>query len=405
MFATWIRLWIVFGCLTGTGGSFSLLAQEPDKAANDKTILVHLMPWYRSKPISGSWGWHWTMNHFDPDQVEKDLPQIASHYHPLIGPYDSGDPRVLDCQLQLMKLAGIQGVIVDWYGTADFRDYAEIHRNTQQLIAAIKRAGLKFAICYEDQAVKHRSAADKLDRDQWMAAAQRDLNWLDQNCFSDSSYVTIKQQPLLLVFGPQFLQARDWEILRNQCQRKPLLTGLPHLTKKANFPGVFGWPPVHGGKVVASRDWQAYLDRLDERTENETVVPIVFPGFRDIYQQAKVGSSYGFIDDEQGKTFQLSLNRAIRSNSPIVQIATWNDYGEGTNIEPTFEYGYRYLQALQKIRKDWPFQPQDLELPVQLYRLRQKVTSKEEQTRLKELSEQLLQGKTDEVRRALDQRR
>jgi len=43
-------------------------------------VMVHYMPWYESKPFSGQWGWHWTMNHFDPDKG-----QLASQFHPLIG--------------------------------------------------------------------------------------------------------------------------------------------------------------------------------------------------------------------------------------------------------------------------------------------------------------------------------
>jgi hypothetical protein len=31
-------------------------------------IMVHYMAWYSAKPISGYWGWHWTMNHFNPEK-------------------------------------------------------------------------------------------------------------------------------------------------------------------------------------------------------------------------------------------------------------------------------------------------------------------------------------------------
>ena len=36
-----------------------------DKKAGPKAVLVHYMPWYASKPISG----HWTMDRFNPDKV------------------------------------------------------------------------------------------------------------------------------------------------------------------------------------------------------------------------------------------------------------------------------------------------------------------------------------------------
>ena len=54
----------------------------------------------------------------------------------------------------MQSFAGIDGAI-DWYGIKDHRDYAAIHRNTNHLITYIKKAGLSFAICYEDQTIKH----------------------------------------------------------------------------------------------------------------------------------------------------------------------------------------------------------------------------------------------------------
>jgi len=82
-------------------------------AAAPKSVMVYYMPWFVAKPFSSSWGWHWTMNHYDPDVVNAfGERQVASWYYPLIGPYDSADPVVLEYHVLLMKLAGVDGVIV-----------------------------------------------------------------------------------------------------------------------------------------------------------------------------------------------------------------------------------------------------------------------------------------------------
>ena len=44
-------------------------------------ILVHYMPWFGANPAAKQWGWHWTMNHFHPDQITNGQPDLASHYH------------------------------------------------------------------------------------------------------------------------------------------------------------------------------------------------------------------------------------------------------------------------------------------------------------------------------------
>ena len=46
------------------------------------------------------------------------------------------------------RLAGIDGVIVAWYGLTDFRDYPILHRNTTRLLETAERLKSKFVICY-----------------------------------------------------------------------------------------------------------------------------------------------------------------------------------------------------------------------------------------------------------------
>ena len=71
--------------------------------------------------------------------------------------------------------------------------------------------------------------------------------------------------------------------------------------------------------------------------------------------------SYGYLDDQEGAVFDETLERA-RERASLIQIVTWNDFGEGTIIEPTTEFGYHYLEALQNYRKKqagktFPVQP------------------------------------------------
>ena len=83
------------------------------------------------------------MNHFDPEKISDGRREIASHFYPLIGPYDSGDANVIEYHLLLMKLAGIDGVIVDWYGLTNYRDYGVLHQNTKHLVEQVGRLNLR----------------------------------------------------------------------------------------------------------------------------------------------------------------------------------------------------------------------------------------------------------------------
>src|SRR4051812_25862406 len=108
-----------------------LFLQTLGAFAGPKPIMVYYMPWFVAKPFSSSWGWHWTMNHYNPEVINASgARQVASWYYPLIGPYDSADPVVLEYHVLLMKLGGVDGVIVDWYGPDNYNDYAVNNERT-----------------------------------------------------------------------------------------------------------------------------------------------------------------------------------------------------------------------------------------------------------------------------------
>ena len=384
---------------------FSLSSYLLHSEVDPKTVLVHYMPWYSSKSVSGRWGWHWTMNHFNPEKINKDgQREVASNDYPLIGPYDSNDGQTLECHVLLMKFAGIQGVVIDWYGIEDFRDYATIHRNTQHMVEYIKKAELQFAICYEDQTVKHMIEGKFLQKQEDHTHGKKVLQWLDNNWFSDDAYIKLDDQPVLLVFGPQYFKAEQWDHMMLGLSKRPRLYGLPHLLQETKTSGVFGWPPVSGGGEVVPAVWKEYLCQLYTKgSTEEAVIAVAFPGFHDIYKEVGLHKSIGYIDDQAGKTFIETFERAWNSKSQFIQIATWNDYGEGTAIEPTKSFKYQYLEEVQKYTQTC-FSQNDLQLPVILYELKKKhMKNTVAMEDLKQVSTLLFSSKCAEARALLQQ--
>jgi hypothetical protein len=320
-------------------------AAEPPACAPRPMVLVHVMPWFESKSMSGRWGWHWTMEKTDPDKGA-----LASHDRPACGPYDSGDPAVIATQVALMKAAGIDGAIIDWNGPDGFDDYAMIHRNTTLLIAELKKAGLKFALCVEDNPGHRFMKERKLTRTKATTKVAASFAWADAHWLNDPAYVRLGERPTLFIFGPQYLDEAEWSAIRASLQQNPLVYALPHLSRRPGVDGAFAWVPVSEGKSVTSEAWTKELAELyvGEIKAGRPTVAVAFPGYRDFYAQAGAGKSYGSIDYRDGRTFADSFDQAMRSGAPIVQIATWNDYGEGTGIEPTAERGLRDLELLRK---------------------------------------------------------
>lgn len=389
--ANWWLTLCVTACVVWLGNRASA-----DEKAAGRLVLAHYMPWFEAKPISAQWGWHWTMNAFDPEKVIDGKRAIASHYQPLIGPYDSGDAVVLEYQLLTMKLAGIDGVIVDWYGLTDFRDYATLHRNTTRTLETAERLKMKFVICYEDQTIPALVEAKRIGAADRAAHAAKEIRWLGQYWFRSPSYVSLDGKPALLSFGQTGLTDAEWSQCLQQAQT-PVSYFSQHQRRTAAV-GAFDWP--------VPSDAQNAFERFHKESRSwPRAIPVAFPRFVDIYAEARVGKSYGRVDDDHGKSFRTMLERALQSNAPIVQLATWNDWGEGTVIEPSVEFGYRDLETVQWLRRKhvdptFAFRADDLRLPHRLLEARRRPNA--DQKRLDEVATALIDGNANKARSVLD---
>ncbi|MFG0306526.1 MAG: GC-type dockerin domain-anchored protein [Phycisphaerales bacterium JB040] len=344
-------------------------------AAAQKTLLMHYMPWYKTPSVRGAWGGHWSgWGAHNPNNLINGLPDIYSHYHPLIGLYDSTERDVIECQLLQMKLAGVDGVIADWYGLSGTYDYAEIHQATLVLFDVASELDMQFAACFEDRTVEAQINTGALQPGQINGHMVSTFQWMDANWFVKPNYARFLGRPLLLNFGPIYLtDPAVWDLAQLAATEQPLIFSLPHLWRSVQTDGGFTWmypsvwnndPPEH---IIKQK---LYLEHMSVSSNPDEVVPSAMPGFDDIY-----AVSYPDIPFQGGETMRITLEAAIDGPWSHVQLATWNDYGEGTMIEPTHEWGYTFLEKIQAVRAGeigpaFAFTPADLRLPARLLELR-----------------------------------
>ena len=292
-------------------------------------IYAHYMPWFVKPTASGVWN-HWTMSAHALNSTN-----YASWYHPLTDAYASDDTVILDYQCLLMKYAGIDGVMVDWYGTQQKNDYPQNEVNTKALLKAIEKAKLKMAIVYED------ATLDGLDDNGKQAQARSDMQYLNSAYFKSSSYVKVGDKPLLLCFGPQQLTSpKGWNYAFGTLTTKPQFIVLNGFTNRANDTSYTN----SQGEFLWVNPQPTYSDR----NKFDMYIGGAMPGFHDHYKASGQGNGYTTYDRENGALFQRQLEAAKAAGLDWVQLSTWNDYGEGTIIEPTSEFKYQYLEIVQR---------------------------------------------------------
>jgi hypothetical protein len=307
-----------------------------------KKIYMHMMPWFETKASSGNgaWGQHWTMANKNPDIVDASgKRQIASYYYPQTGPYASGDPYIIEYQLLLMKYAGVDGVLIDWPGSQNVWDYPKNRQNAEAIVAQTAKLGLSFAMVYEDHNIGMAYDAGLIPNK--LAAAQQDIAYLKSNYTTQSNYIQINGAPLILDFGPQtFVNGSDWNAIFSTFPKPPTFLTLWYQIGQAGSSGKgeFAW---------IYSDGMAGLDNFYNNHPLNLKFGIAYPGFNTYYAAGNWQGPTWTLP--YGSTFATTLSKALAAPGvDNIQLATWNDYGEGTMIEPTREFGYSYLTTMQQ---------------------------------------------------------
>jgi len=345
-------------------------------------ILVHYMPWYRGPSIkaqennSSSYGGHWTdWGRFNPTQTTNGRAQIQAKQYPLTGPYHSSNTSLLEYQVSLFIIAGIDGVIFDWYGSYDSNDFLENHGYTVALVNVLRRAGLFHSIMYEDNTLNMMVGKGGNDpapvTDESLRIGRYSFDWAQTNWFAhDPLYIRYEGRPIVFCFGPQhFVTKAQWDQVFINAVPAPFFIDLYNRYPFSD--STFNWPPVNSGTITSQSEVINRLNQFYNRNISLTYkVASVFSAFDDFYNWG----SHGHIAYDNGAVFDLTWKRAIAFNPHIIQIVTWNDYGEGTIIEPTIERGYNELEYVQdRVREynsDFPFTKLDLRWPLEFYKLR-----------------------------------
>lgn len=362
----------------------------------EKPIYVHYMPWFQSPEISGYWGAHWTMVNKNPDRIlSNGKRDIAAHYYPLIGPYDSNDPNYLEYALICIKLAGIDGILIDYYGKWNFNDYAQLLLASNAVIEMCQKVGLNFGLVYEDrtlQSIVNQGFSNKID------LARGDMVYMEENYFKRDNYFKLNEKPVLLNFGPITLKTNEewvdvFSAIETEINFFPLSYHPQYYDLTTTVDGVYAWVGE-----AQTEDLSNYAQQFD-----------FFGGgalfeFREFYEEGGwQATNQSRLFNRNGALLRETLNNAKNTNSDFIQLITWNDWGEGTAIEPSLEYEYQQLEIIQDFL-GIPLNPDSLALTVELYQKRKEHQNKVlENKKLDQVFYYLISLQFDKASALLDQ--
>ena len=260
--------------------------------------------------------------------------------------YNSDDPAQVKSQIEDMVSRGIDGVIVDWYGPNNPIDQA-----TQLVMhEAENHPGFSFAIMIDAGAIG-ASSCNGCSPQQVLVNL---LQYVEKNYFPSSAYLNIGGQPIVTNFNIDNQYSVDWQQANGQLTTPPRFlfqddSGFSHAMSDGSYSWVMPWASDYGMGYLTS-----FYDTGMAFADKETM-GAAYKGFND--KLASWGS--GRVMDQQCGSTWLQTFSQVNSlyntgrQLPYLQLVTWNDYEEGTEIESGIDGCFSLQASMSASELQW----------------------------------------------------
>jgi hypothetical protein len=255
-------------------------------------------------------------------------PWFGGSNHMNVG-YHSDDPAQVHRQVQDMISRGIQGAIIDWFGPN-----VPILSNASLLMQREAEAhpGFEFAIMEDSGALFNAAVSNGCDVTSQLIS---DLHFINSQFVPSPAYMHLNGQPVIFFFGVnQFFI--DWQrVLASLPAGELLLFRGSEGLQRSFAGGAFQWVDIN-----TSDAFNQQLAALDgfytaAQAAGRPAAGAAYKGFDDTFAEFgtnrqihhQCAQTWLATFHETGKFFSAS------HQLETLQVVTWNDYEEGTEIE------------------------------------------------------------------------
>jgi len=301
--------WLLLGLLIGGLGA------PPAGASGERLVLAFYYAWY------------------DMATWERPLPDRPAQL------YISADPAAIERHVLWARQAGIDALVQSWYGPRIADNQTET--NFALLLGIAARHGLSAAVDLELTSPFIHSTGDVI-------AALRHVRTVHA---AHPAYLRVNGRPVIFFWRQERYSVETWQAIRQEVDPNRetiwIAEGI-HLDYLRVFDGnrlySVAWDPapervlVRWGRRV--RDWSA------RNGVEKFWVATVMPG----YDDRVTGRADAFVRDRAGgEYYRRCWQGAADSGADWVIITSFNEWMEGTQIEPSAGYGDFYLNLTREL--------------------------------------------------------
>ena len=358
-------------------GAVPAVAVDPRRLANTK-VLAFYLPQFHPIPENDAW---WGKGFTEWTNVTRGRPMFPGHAQPVLpgelGFYDLRLPEVRERQAELARGAGIHGFCYHHYW---FNGRRVLERPLEDVLVS-GTPDLPFCVCWANENWTRRwdgLEQEILLRQQHTLASDRRFILDLMPYLEDERYVRVDGKPVVLVYRADLMvdAADTAAVWRDECRRAGV--GDVHLCAvqfRTTDPGPLGFdaavefPPHHfpapeitgrmtgmdprfGGTVF---DYPAGVREMLERPRKADyrLYRGVMPSWDNTARRMEQAIIHkGATPDLYAAWLASAINQAqpddgIRDN--LVFVNAWNEWAEGTVLEPRKDLGDAYLRATARV--------------------------------------------------------
>lgn len=295
--------------------------------------LAFYYPWYGNPETDGRYS-NW--NH--PVAVRNEPPRsfpggddIGANFYPELGCYSVNDPKVLRLHMEQLRRARVGVLCASWWGRGTFTDKA-----LPALLEAAEKAGL--LVNFHIEPFPGRSAT----------TTREAISYLAERYGSSPALHRLKShgnKPVFFVYDSYLTLAKDWATVLHRdgtntirgTKTDAVVIGLwvkadeERFMLDGGFDGFYTYFATDGftyGSTV--RNWPK-LARW-AREHDKLFVPCVAPGYIDT--RIRPWNNVNTRDRENGRYYDRMWSAALEVSPALVGITSFNEWHEGTQIEP-----------------------------------------------------------------------
>lgn len=252
---------------------------------------------------------------------------IGANYYPELGTYSSNDPEVITLHMRQIREAGIGVIAFSWWGKGSFSD-----KSVNTYLDLAHQFGLKLAFHIEPI----YKTVDEF---------KGHLQYLSENYLGHSAIYRVNDKPLYYLYNSYRLNYRDWQSMLNPDSlstiRNTSLDGTfislwtlrldGEFTVKAGFDGFYTYFGTDG--FVHGSTTENWPDMAEFARENSLIfVPCVAPGYIDT--RIRPWNEKNTRSRDNGNYYEEMFMHAINNHPDFIGITSFNEWHEGTQIEP-----------------------------------------------------------------------